>query len=225
MIGNRVNSASPSTFDSPLTRVFWTSLYGMPVAVIPASRNSFAVWSGTLTSLSAMTSGFKAAISALISGCRSLQRLWFCSRLSVATRNCIGLSRRLRIHRLCWVTIPLSRRGVYRIWGAALLLLVLYLAPVLVSLCLADPRRGVPWYQARRDPTGLSPDPAATQEAVIQVFAAPAVSWRGIFSVHTWIAVKPAGAPRFTRYEVLGFGVANGAPAVWIDRMGLTIIG
>ena len=89
-------------------------------------------------------------------------------------------------------------------WGAALLLLVLYLAPVLVSLCLADPRRGVPWYQARRDPTGLSPDPAATQEAVIQVFAAPAVSWRGIFSVHTWIAVKPTGAPRFTRYEVLG---------------------
>ena len=52
------------------------------------------------------------------------------------------------------------------------------------------------------------------------MFAAPAVSWRGIFSVHTWIAVKPAGAPRFTRYEVLGFGVANGAPAVRIDRMG-----
>jgi hypothetical protein len=105
-------------------------------------------------------------------------------------------------------------------WVAALLLLVLYLAPVLVSLCLPDPRRGVPWYQARRDPTGLSPDPAATQEAVIQVFAAPAVSWRGVFSVHTWIAVKPTGAPRFTRYEVLGFGVANGAPALRIDRMG-----
>jgi hypothetical protein len=32
--------------------------------------------------------------------------------------------------------------------------------------------------------------------------------------------VKPTGAPRFTRYEVLGFGVANGAPAVRIDRMG-----
>jgi hypothetical protein len=50
--------------------------------------------------------------------------------------------------------------------------------------------------------------------------AAPAVSWRGIFSVHTWIAVKPRAAPRFTRYEVLGFGIANGAPAVRIDRMG-----
>ena len=91
---------------------------------------------------------------------------------------------------------------------------------MLVSLCLPDPRRGVPWYHARRDPTGLSPDPAATQEAVIQVFAAPAVSWRGVFSVHTWITIKPTGASGFTRYEVVGFGVANGAPAVRIDRMG-----
>lgn len=105
-------------------------------------------------------------------------------------------------------------------WGAAFLLLGLYLVPVLVSFCLPDPRGGVPWHQARRDPTGLSPDPATTQEGVIQVFAAPAVSWRGIFSVHTWIAVKPTGAPRFTRYEVVGFGVANGAPAVRVDRMG-----
>ena len=104
-------------------------------------------------------------------------------------------------------------------WGAALLLLGLYLVPVLVSFCLPDPRGGVPWHQARRDPTGLSPDPAVTQEAVIQVFAAPAVAWRGLLSVHTWIAVKPAGRPRFTRFEVLGFGVANGAPAVRIDRM------
>ena len=55
---------------------------------------------------------------------------------------------------------------------------------------------------------------------MIQVFAAPAVARRGLFSVHTWIAVKPTGAPRLTRYEVLGFGVANGAPALRIDRMG-----
>ena len=138
------------------------------------------------------------------------------------------------LHRPCSVaphdpailrTIPLSRRGVYRVWGAALLLLGLYLVPVLVSFCLPDPRGGVPWHQARRDPTGLSPDPAVTQEAVIQVFAAPAVAWRGLLSVHTWIAVKPAGGPRFTRYEVLGFGVANGAPAVRIDRMGPEITG
>jgi hypothetical protein len=59
------------------------------------------------------------------------------------------------------------------VWGAALLLPFFYLAPVLISFCLPDPRGGVPWHQARRDPTGLFPDPAMTQDAVIQVFADP----------------------------------------------------
>ncbi len=104
--------------------------------------------------------------------------------------------------------------------SVGLLLLGLFVLPVLVSGCLPDPRGGVPWYEARRDPTGLAPDPATTPEAVIQVFAARAVAWRGVFSVHTWIAVKPAGAPRYTRYEVVGFGVASGTPAVRVDRMG-----
>jgi hypothetical protein len=102
----------------------------------------------------------------------------------------------------------------------ALLPLGLFVLPVLVSGCLPDVRGGVPWYAARRDATGLAPDPAATPEAVIQVYAARAVSWRGIFAVHTWIAVKATGAQRYTRYEVLGFGVADGAPAVRVDRMG-----
>jgi len=79
----------------------------------------------------------------------------------------------------------------------------------------------MPSIEARRDPTGLAPDPAITPEAVIQVYAARAVSWRGVFSMHTWIAVQPTAAPRYTRYEVLGFGVANGPLAVRIDRMGL----
>ena len=103
---------------------------------------------------------------------------------------------------------------------AFLLLFLLLAGPVVVSACLPDPRGGVPWHQARRDPSGIAPDPATTQEAVIQVYAAQTVSWRGVFSVHTWIAVKPSGAARYTRYEVVGFGVASGAPSVRIDRMG-----
>jgi hypothetical protein len=75
---------------------------------------------------------------------------------------------------------------------------------------------------ARRDaiqPASL-PIPRGRRKRCFKCFAAPAVSWRGIFSVHTWVAVKPTGTPRFTRYEVLGFGTANGAPAARIDRMG-----
>lgn len=62
------------------------------------------------------------------------------------------------------------------------------------------------WSQAPRHSSGLAPDPARTPEAVVQVYAARAFSWRGVFAVHPWIAVKPAGAATFTRYEVMGWG-------------------
>ena len=44
--------------------------------------------------------------------------------------------------------------------------------------------------------------------------------WRGLFAVHTWIVVKPSGAAAYTRYEVIGWGVDQGAPAVRVNRMG-----
>jgi Protein of unknown function (DUF3750) len=80
--------------------------------------------------------------------------------------------------------------------------------------------RELPWRLARRDATGLAPDPVLTPEAVIQVYAARAVSWKGVFSLHSWIAMKPPGAAAYSRYEVLGFGVKRGVPAVRIDRTG-----
>lgn len=49
---------------------------------------------------------------------------------------------------------------------------------------------------------GLAPDPYAHREAIVQVYAARAVRWRGYFGVHTWIASKPAGADGYTVYEV-----------------------
>jgi hypothetical protein len=102
----------------------------------------------------------------------------------------------------------------------ALSLLIVFVLPLLVSACVFGRDSSVPWYDARRDATGLAPDPAATPEAVIQVYAARAVSWRGIFAVHTWIVVKPTDAAKFTRYEVLGFGVSPENPAIRIDRTG-----
>jgi hypothetical protein len=50
----------------------------------------------------------------------------------------------------------------------------------------------------------LAPDPATTPEAVVQVYGARCAGWLGIFGIHTWIAVKPAGARRFTVYQVIG---------------------
>jgi len=93
-----------------------------------------------------------------------------------------------------------------------------FVLPVLVS-CVTT-RRDPNWRMARRDSSGQAPDPAATPEAIIQVYAARAVRWRGVFGVHTWIVLKPSGAPAYTRYEVVGFGVSRGAPAVRVNRTG-----
>jgi hypothetical protein len=64
--------------------------------------------------------------------------------------------------------------------------------------------RGNDWRTASREPAGLAPDPATTPEAVVQVYSARAVRWRGYFGVHTWIAVKRSGAENYTVYEVNG---------------------
>ena len=74
------------------------------------------------------------------------------------------------------------------------------------------------WRTASRAPAGLAPDPATTPEAVVQVYAARAVSWRGYFGVHTWIAVKPSRAERFTVHEVMGFGLRRGGNTSVVAR-------
>ena len=61
------------------------------------------------------------------------------------------------------------------------------------------------WRTASHAPMGSAPDPAVTREAVVQVYAARTFGWRGLFGVHTWVAVKPANANAYTVYEVIGW--------------------
>lgn len=70
------------------------------------------------------------------------------------------------------------------------------------------------WSTATHNPTGLAPSAEATPEAVVQVYAARAFSWRGIFAVHTWMAVKPAHGRRYIRYEVIGWNAMRGGKAL-----------
>jgi hypothetical protein len=97
------------------------------------------------------------------------------------------------------------------------LLIALVTAPVLwsVSMGSANPFRH--WSEARWDSAGLAPDPATTPDAVVQVYAARAWGWKGIFAVHTWLIMKREGAVRYDRYEVVGWGVRHGRPAVQRD--------
>jgi len=100
-------------------------------------------------------------------------------------------------------------------WGMMLVLIV----PILASTgCMMWNGPITDWRTARRDSSGQAPDPAAAREAVVQVYAARTVGWRGALAVHTWISVKPAGAADYTRYEVVGWGVQRGLPAIRVSR-------
>lgn len=103
-------------------------------------------------------------------------------------------------------------------WRRRALLLVLalplYTACSATWLTLSGQVRSTDWRTANREPAGLAPDPATTPEAVVQVYAARAVRWRGYFGVHTWIAVKPAGATQFTVHEVNGHRLRRGRSAL-----------
>lgn len=61
------------------------------------------------------------------------------------------------------------------------------------------------WRTASREPVGLAPDPAELKEAVVQVYGARVIGVKGLFGVHTWVAVKPAEAEEWTVYEVVGW--------------------
>jgi uncharacterized protein DUF3750 len=99
-------------------------------------------------------------------------------------------------------------------------LAVLALVIALALGCATLSRGSDRWWEARRDSSGQAPDPERTREAVIQVYAARTVGWRGVFAVHTWISLKPTDADAYTRYEVIGWGVDRGAPAIRVNRMG-----
>lgn len=71
---------------------------------------------------------------------------------------------------------------------------------------------------APRDSVHLAPDPQANPEAVIQVYAARAFNWRGMFASHCWIAVKPRHAPEYTVYQVVGWRTHRGLPGLAVMR-------
>jgi hypothetical protein len=90
---------------------------------------------------------------------------------------------------------------------------VLLLGPVgVIASGEVDPSAN--WRSGNRDSSGQAPDPADEPRAVVQVYAARTVGWRGAFGVHTWIATKRSGADAYTVHQVIGWRVFRGAGAV-----------
>ncbi len=84
---------------------------------------------------------------------------------------------------------------------------VCYMLPLGVSAVIYRLEgSGVGWRTADRSSTGLLPLAAASTPAVVRVFSAQTVRWRGIFATHSWIVFKPAGAGGYTRYDYTAWG-------------------
>lgn len=96
---------------------------------------------------------------------------------------------------------------------AFIFFLVLLAGPMLVVSC-GNIRLGQDWRTADRSPTGIAPEPTVTKEAVIQVYAARAFNWRGMFAVHTWIATKPRNANGYSVHQVVGWRRFRGLPVL-----------
>ncbi len=60
--------------------------------------------------------------------------------------------------------------------------------------------------QADWSSSGILPPAARVEDAVVHVLAGRTGRWKGIFAHHTWIVVKPKGAQRYTRFDVVGWG-------------------
>ncbi len=95
----------------------------------------------------------------------------------------------------------------------ALTLLILLLGPVGCAV-LANGVVREHWSRTFWGSAGLLPDPRADREALVQVWAARTWGWKGAFAVHSWIVLKEEGADAYERYEVVGWGVSRGLPAV-----------
>ncbi|MGE0861262.1 MAG: DUF3750 domain-containing protein [Gammaproteobacteria bacterium] len=87
------------------------------------------------------------------------------------------------------------------------------LGPLLVAAS-GTVKLGADWRTASRASVGLAPDPATTREAVVQVYAARAFDWRGLFAVHTWLATKARDADHYVVHQVLGWNQWAGLPVV-----------
>src|SRR5277367_1817918 len=95
-----------------------------------------------------------------------------------------------------------------------LLFAILFLLPLAVATALHfTGDRIVDWRNADRSSAGLLPPALAQTGAVVRIFSARTVRWRGIVATHSWIVVKEAGAPRYNRFDYTAWG-----EPIWIDR-------
>ncbi len=98
--------------------------------------------------------------------------------------------------------------------GYTLLFLVILMIGPFLALFSCSVNLKDHWSTANRESSKQAPNPKTTQEAVVQVYAARAYSWRGLFGVHMWIAIKPEAGSHYTIHQVIGWRARWGQSVV-----------
>jgi hypothetical protein len=86
--------------------------------------------------------------------------------------------------------------------SSLLLFALLYLLPLgIAALLYRLDGTGPGWRTADRSSAGLLPPPARNSPALVRIFSAKTVRWRGILASHSWVVFKPENATAYTRYD------------------------
>jgi hypothetical protein len=62
------------------------------------------------------------------------------------------------------------------------------------------------WREADWSSSGTLPPANADREARVLVMSGRTGGWKGVVAVHSWVVLKHANAPAWTRYDVAGWG-------------------
>jgi uncharacterized protein DUF3750 len=90
----------------------------------------------------------------------------------------------------------------------------LFVLPPVLSAALYFRRdRIVDWKNADRFSAGLLPAPLPQTGAIVRIFSARTVRWRGILAIHSWLVIKEAGAAKYSRFDYTAWG-----EPIWVDR-------
>jgi hypothetical protein len=96
------------------------------------------------------------------------------------------------------------RRPIRKI---VLTILAIFLFPLAVHGALYSVQtRPQSYERADWSSTGMLPAADAEREARLLIFTGRTGRWRGIFSVHSWVVLKPENATDWMRYDVVGWG-------------------
>jgi len=86
-------------------------------------------------------------------------------------------------------------------------LLALFLLPIAARAALFAYEGGpTSWRDASWSSTGSLPAPAAFPQARVLIMSGRTGGWKGVFSVHSWVVLKPENAKSWRRYDVVGWG-------------------